>query len=122
MQRRTVVSVALFVFLVVVGLAGADKPPPPGFLIWILLAGVASLIAWWRAPHWIRPLDGARDGAWMGLLAGVVLASGPGEPSIEVTFWLRALWVVGAVVMAALGGWLLGAVLARRNATSGGQE
>lgn len=113
MQRRTVVSAGLFLVLVAVGLAGADKPPPPGFLVWVLLAGVVSLVVWWRAPSLKRPVQAARDGAVVGLLLGILAALSPGEPSVQVPLWMKAAVVVGITALGALGGLLIGALLGR---------
>jgi MFS family permease len=114
MQRRTVVSIALFLALVVVGLAGADKPPPPGFVLYVVLAGAISLIVWWRAPHWTRPVHGARDGAFVGLFVAALAAISPDEPTVQVPLWMRGAVALGAVVAGAIFGLLLGALLSQR--------
>jgi hypothetical protein len=114
MQRRTVVAGALFLVLLLVGLAGADKPPPPGFIVYVLLAGAVSLIVWWRAPHWTYPVHGARDGAFVGLFVAALAAISPGEPTVQVQLWMRGAVAVGAVVAGAIGGLLLGALLSQR--------
>jgi len=118
MQRRTVVAGALFLVLVVIGLAGADKSPPPGFVLYMLLAGAMSLIVWWRAPHWSRALHGARDGAFVGLFVAALAAISPGEPSVQVPLWMRGAVAVGAVVAGAIGGLILGALLSERRSQS----
>jgi hypothetical protein len=39
-----------FVFWLVVLLVGADKPPPPGFVLFIALDAAAALVVWRRLP------------------------------------------------------------------------
>ena len=116
---RTLVASALFVVLVGLGLAAADKPPPPGFVIWVALAGAVSLAVWWRSPRWRRTWMGARDGAVAGSLIGVVLVITGGEPSIDVPAWMAFATVLGFVALGAMGGWLLGLVLADRSGGAG---
>ena len=100
------------VLVVGVALAGADRPPPPGFVWVVVLAVALTATARVTLPHALRQWDrrgptvaltgsaltGAAAGAALAELAGAV--SG-GEPSVDVDLSAR---LVGASVAAALGG------------------
>jgi len=95
-------------------LAGADKPPPLGFL-WIIVGLVAICVAIGLALPWLWRVR-KRSGVWsvlwrtttLGALVGFVLAAlfglgGSGEPStppmdgIDYAIWFTVLTIVGAV-------------------------
>ena len=118
---RILVASALFVVLVGLGLAAADKPPPVGFVVWVALAGATSLAVWWRSARWNRTWMAARDGAVAGVLIGVLLVVSGGEPTVQVPAWMRFATVLGCVAAGALGGWLLGVLLVGRNSGAGGE-
>ena len=120
-RRREVVASGLFLVLVGLGLAAADKPPPVGFILWGVLAAAASLVVWWRSPYWRGGWIPARDGAVAGLLAGAVLAIPGGEPTVEMPGWVPFATVLGLAALGALGGWLLGLVLVDRSGGAGGE-
>lgn len=106
MTKPAVIGVAVFVGLVVLGLAGADKPPPPGFLLLVLMAAAVGVGVWWRGPRWRgRIAPGVRDGALAGLAGAVVLLLLGGDAA---AWWEPVLFV--GVLMA--GGALLGALVA----------
>ena len=95
-------------------LAGADKPPPLGFL-WIIVGLVAICVAIGLALPWLWRVR-KRSGVWsvlwrtttLGALVGFVLAAlfglgGSGEPltppmdGIDYAIWFTVLTIVGAV-------------------------
>ena len=94
-QRIAGINAAAFsLFWLVVLLAGADKPPPIGFL-WIALAIALSAVAvYWRIPtyvHWSQTQQPGRllRVALEGVVAGLVVATpfalfGGGEPSAPI--------------------------------------
>ncbi len=72
-------SLGLFAVAVAIGLAGADKPPPPGFLILVAALAVLSAVAYLRLVANLRALGDLRWGRFVqvgveGLLGGVALA------------------------------------------------
>lgn len=90
-------AVIFFLFWLAVLYAGADHPPPPGFVFVVLLDLAAAGLVYWRVPvywMWSRargsralPLV-ARDGLMAGLLfAAVAIAGswllGGGEPTVS---------------------------------------
>ena len=114
-ERQAAVAIALAFFFgwLAILCAGADHPPPPGFLIVVLIDLVAALVVYRRVPvyaawagarrprRWLRAL---LEGAVAGLIAAgiaLVLPFG-GEPSIQRSAianlgWFAVLAVVGAV-------------------------
>ncbi len=110
-----------FVGLVVVGLVGADKPPPVGFLVWVVLAAVVSGVLWWRSPRWASRASGARDFAVLALFAGIVVVAIGGEPTVEVTASARLATIAVVAGLGTLAGWVLGPVVAGRAESAGGQ-
>ncbi len=106
----TVNAVIFFLFWLVVLLAGADFPPPPGFR-WILIAIAAcSAVVYWRVPMYVEWMLYGRPGRYAqvvldGFVAGLVIAlpfalSGSGEPSVA----MRPLdYVIWFAVLAAMG-------------------
>ena len=121
MRLRILAASALFVVLVGLGVAAADKPPPVGFVVWVALAAASSIAVWWRSARWYRTWMAARDGAIGGLVIGVLLVFTGGEPTVEVPVWMRFATVFGCVTAGALGGWLLGLLLAGRSNSAGGE-
>lgn len=99
------------VLVVVIGLAGADRPPPPGF-VWMLVAGVVlgvavrvfaprALVVWdsrgAAAVLWRAAVLGMAVGATVGALAAGFAS---GEPSVVVSPGAR---LIGVIVLAAAG-------------------
>ena len=87
-------AVDFFFFWLVVLLAGADKPPPLGFLWLVPIIAQSALVVYWRIPTYFRwsqtklPYHLLRV-AVEGFLAGLVVATpfvlfGGGEPSIPM--------------------------------------
>ncbi len=52
-QIGAVFAVLFFLFWILVLLAGADKPPPPGFLWIFLVVAVSAVVVFWRIPTYI---------------------------------------------------------------------
>jgi hypothetical protein len=111
-------AVLFFFFWLLILLAGADFPPPRGFL-WITLAIAAcAIVVYWRIPTYIdwyltrRPGRRARvilDGLIASFVIGVVFTlNRNGEPSVpavglaDYTIWFAILGFMGALNAAAL--------------------
>ena len=106
-SRSAVFGIAVFVGLMVLGLAAADKPPPPGFLLVVAMAAAVGLGVWWRAPRWQqRIMPGVRDGTLAGLAGAVVLLL---LSDGEVAPWWAPVVFVGSTMA---GGALVGALVA----------
>jgi hypothetical protein len=105
-------SLGLFVVAVAIGLAGADKPPPPGFLILVAALAVLSAVAHLRLVANLRALGDLRWGRFVrigveGLLGVVALAlsltvitgGGPegSTRSGEIAILCVVVGIVGAV-------------------------
>jgi len=105
-------ALGFFLFWLSVLLAGADHPPPAGF-IWIMVLDlVAAGLVFWRVPfylHWqanhrairipLAALDGVAIGTVFALV--VVLLWGGGESSVQpavvnYVIWFLVLAAVGA--------------------------
>ncbi len=111
------IGTAVFLALVVIGLAGADKPPPPGFLLWVAVSIAAGIGVWLRAPRWQqRPLIAIRDGALAGLSAGVILSVSGGEPSVEAPWWALFVFIAVMTAVGVILGGLAGVAVRRRSA------
>jgi hypothetical protein len=100
----------LFSVWLAVLLAGADFPPPRGFLWLVLLDLVAGVCVYYRVPDYLRwqsmrlprrLLRVAHDGMFIGLVfAAVPILVGGGEPSVTPTWIDRGIWFT---VLALLG-------------------
>ena len=108
------VAIGFFVIWFGILLAGADFPPPTGFLWIILLDLVAALLVYVRVPSYVTWFDRRRRGRLLfalldGLACGLVFAfaaillPGGGEPSlpppglIDHLIWFAVVGAVGAV-------------------------
>lgn len=104
-------AVVFCIFWLVVLLAGADKPPPPGFLWIVLTVAVCSVVVYWRTPTylgWHRTRRPGRywrvvlDGFSAGLFVALPLAlKGSGEPSsgrdaADFAIWFVVVGLVGS--------------------------
>ena len=121
------IAIGFFVFWLLVLLAGADKPPPRGFL-WIVLAVVVcAAVVYWRIPTYIRWQRTRRpsrywrvvlDGCVAGLLVALPFAlRGSGEPTVTPQMRDHVIWflVVGMMgVLNAITLYVLATLLARR--------
>jgi hypothetical protein len=122
-------AIIFFIFWLLVLLAGADKPPPLGFIWLILAVGLCSAAVYWRVPtyiDWARTRRAGRywrallDGAVAGLLIAVPFAlNGSGEPSItmqpaDYAIWFAVLAVMGMLNSVAL--YLINALMPTRTA------
>jgi hypothetical protein len=108
---RLVFAIGFFVFWLVVLYAGADHPPPTGFVWAVLLDAIAAWLVYLRVPSYMRwALDRksyrwlrvVRDGVAVGLLFATIplLVPGTGEPDVHPTFQHRVVWYL---VLAAVG-------------------
>lgn len=109
--RDWLIAGAVGGFVVVLGLLGADKPPPPGFVVVVLMAlSLVGLIAYvlprWRAVKAVPECRSIRGHAAQGALVGVaywliaVALPISGEPGITPSV---IDYVVAAAVAASLG-------------------
>lgn len=83
-------------------LAGADFPPPRGFVWLVLLDLIAGGCVYCRVPDYLRwqslrlprrRLGVVRDGIFIGLVfATVPIVVGGGEPSVTPTWLDRGIW------------------------------
>jgi hypothetical protein len=114
MTRRFATGLALVFFVgwLVILLAGADFPPPAGFVWIVLLDAVAGGCVRYRIPHYLhwqstgrpgRMLRALGDGIAIGLVFALLIVLLPyGEPSvvptvIDVVIWFMVLATVGAM-------------------------
>lgn len=108
MNHRTIGLVfagGFFVFWMIVLYAGADHPPPLGFLWVVLLDAVAALLVGRRVPTYLawslerkpwRWMLAVRDGAVTGLVFGAIpmLLPGTGQPGVHPTSLDRLVWFI----------------------------
>ena len=112
-RRIAAINAILFVlFWLLILLAGADKPPPVGFL-WLVIAVAAfASVVYWRVPTYIDWYRTQRPGRqWRvlleGIAAGIVVAvpfalRGIVEPSIsaqavDYVIWFALVGFMGAI-------------------------
>jgi Kef-type K+ transport system membrane component KefB len=111
-RNRLLIAVGFFIFWSGVLYAGADHPPPLGFIWLVLLCLLAAGIVYLRVPtyaNWsatgrrFRLLRVFVDGIVAGLLIALIplLFDGGGEPDVQPTWvdhmiWFAVLAVVGA--------------------------
>lgn len=112
-RRAAVIAVANALAWLLILLAGADYPPPLGFLWLLPVLLVGTPLVYWRATAYAiwksrsRPWRVSRviaEGTVAGLVVAIVLQAVPwsGEPSIRVSgadafIWLVVLGAVGSV-------------------------
>lgn len=104
-------SIFFLVWLLIL-YAGADHPPPPGFVLVVLLDLVAALLVFWRVRIYLRwiaerrwhrlfrvMLDGGVAGLAFALVTMVLSTVLGGEPIAQPTWVDRIIWfaVVGVV-------------------------
>ena len=105
-------AIVFFVFWLLVLLAGADFPPPVGFIWIIFTAAVCAAVVYWRVPtyiDWYRTRRAGRhwrvllDGAVAGLIIALpFVLTGSGEPSITMRPVDYAIWFTVLAVMGVL--------------------
>ena len=120
-------AVGFFVFWLLVLLAGADKPPPIGFLWIVLVVALSAVVVYRRIPtylQWYQTKEPRRllRVALEGFLAGLVVATpfallGGGESStamqpIAYVIWFSILGLMGMLNSLAL--YVMNAALAKR--------
>jgi hypothetical protein len=109
--------------------AGADHPPPPGFVVLVLIDGAAAFVVYRRVAVYAAWSQARRPQRWLwaaidGIVAGLFIAGLTlllpfgGEPSIRraapaVLTWCGALAAVGAANAVAIYG-VSAATAARR--------
>ena len=115
MTDRSIAAVCasvLFVIAVAIGVAGADRPPPPGFHLFVGVVGVLCFVAFVRIKAHLAARAAGRTGVGLrvgleGMAAGisaVVALSliGGGEPGVVVPLISRLIGVgAGALAGAA---------------------
>ncbi|MGA7877374.1 MAG: hypothetical protein WCA08_17070 [Desulfoferrobacter sp.] len=113
MADRTIAAICasgLFVAVVLIGLAGADKPPPPGFLLLVGLIALLCAVAFFRleahlaaqtAAGWRMGMRIGLEGAASGGVTILALSlSGGGESTVVASTESR---LIGAAVVALVG-------------------
>jgi hypothetical protein len=120
------VALVFALFWLAVLYAGADHPPPTGFLWLAAIVLLCALVVFWRFPTyqtWSRPLKALAigrvvlEGALAGLTVGLIflIAQDPGSQHIlDSAIWLAVLGAVG--MLNALAIFALAAVSARKPA------
>jgi len=125
------ISICFFAFWLVVLYAGADHPPPAGFVWFILLDAVAAWFVYIRMPTYIqwvharvpyRWLRAVLDGAGVGVLFATIalLLPGGGEPDVHPTLQDRVIWYAVLAMVGVINGvflYLLSAAVAKRTRT-----
>ncbi len=102
-QSQLVIAAGFFIVWVGILYAGADHPPPVGFIWLVLLCLLASGIVYLRVPtyaNWsatgrrFRLLRVFVDGIVAGILFALIplLFNGGGEPGIQPTWVDRMIW------------------------------
>lgn len=120
-------AASLFVIALAIGLAGADKPPPVSFLLFVGVVGVLCAVAFARTKTHLAARSAGRPGIWLrigleGMTAGASVATvlallGGGEPSLVVSFPSRLIGIGVAALVGtafALMMWSLAAQLKMR--------
>jgi hypothetical protein len=107
-------------------LAIADFPPPPGFVILVLILLACAMLVYLRVPVYLRwraegakgrLLRVARDGLLGGVAIGLLSLLSPGEPSIQPELSDRLIGIGVLIclgVVNALAAYLFGSWLCRR--------
>lgn len=105
-------AILFFLFWLFVLLAGADFPPPVGFLWLVIAVAACAYVVYWRVPTYIDWHCTQRPGRhWRvlfeGVTAGIVVAvpfalKGRGEPSITMQLVDYAIWFAIVGFMGAL--------------------
>ena len=138
-QERVQLTIAacFFLFWMAVLYAGADHPPPPGFILLILIDLGCAFAVYYRTGSYTDWIRNRRKGRiWRvlgdGLLAGLVVAAlvmifpGGGEPSapppeiLDHLIWFAILGFMG--IVNSLGVYGLLALLTRKNHPKKGKE
>lgn len=112
-KHSAIIAVSFAVTWLGILYAGADHPPPVGFIWIILFVCLGGLVVFWRIPSYASWCASRRpgrfalamlDGFLAGLAVGIVtlLIPNTGEPSVAVGFanvltWLAVLMSVGAL-------------------------
>lgn len=120
------VALAFFGTWLLLALAIADRPPPPGFVILALVLLACALLVYLRMPVYLRwraeeakgrVLRVARDGLLGGGAVALLSLLSPGEPSIQPGLSDRLIGIsvlIGLGVVNALAAYAFGSWLCRR--------
>ncbi len=100
-----IIALGFFFVWLAVLYAGADHPPPPGFLWIVLFDAIAAAVVYWRVPAYMDWSAQGAKGRWPrvaldGIVAGLIFAAlatalqpNGGEPSVPPPGWSdRAIW------------------------------
>jgi len=105
-------AILFFFFWLLILLAGADFPPPVGFLWLVIVIAACAYVVYWRVPtyiNWVRTERPRRHWHVLleGIAAGIVVAAlfvlfNSGEPSInpqpvDYAIWFALLGFMGAL-------------------------
>lgn len=138
MTNKKIINLAIagcfFVFWLAILYAGADHPPPPGFIVLIILDLGCSFLVYYRVStylEWSRikynkrlprvVLDGLVAGLAVALMS--VIVPGGGEPSapplefIDKMIWFAVLGSIGSFNSLSI--YLLVAFLSKKNLSTG---
>lgn len=102
-QSRLIIAAGFFVVWIGILYAGADHPPPVGFLWLVLLCLLAAGVVYLRMPtyanwsatrHRFRLIRVFLDGIVAGLIFALIplVFNGGGEPGIQPTWADRMIW------------------------------
>ena len=118
---------AFFFLWLVVLLAGADKPPPIGFLWIVLIIAICTAVVYWRVPTYVEWGQTQLRGSLLrvaleGFLAGLVVAMpfvflGSGNPTIPMGATAYVVWFVILGLMGMLNSvmlYVINAVIVKR--------
>lgn len=128
------IAVFFFVFWLAILYAGADHPPPPGFIVLIVIDLGCSFIVYYRISTYIqwsrtkynkRLIRAVLDGLVAGLSVALitVIVPGGGEPSapppefIDKMIWFAVLGTVGSLNSLSI--YLIAAFYSKKNMSSG---
>ncbi|MFM8349485.1 MAG: hypothetical protein ACKN9D_00295 [Actinomycetales bacterium] len=113
LSRQVLLAIAVASVLIAIALAGADHPPPPGFLILmgLVAAWTAAVSAVrWRTRTLTRPIQALAtcgSGGLLGLLAWLALAVRAVLIEGTALTWLSAIGIAVSLVLAGCGGLVL---------------
>ncbi len=111
-RNRLIIAASFFVIWVGILYAGADHPPPVGFIWVMLLCLIATVLVYFRAPiyaSWsathcrFRLLRVLLDGTAVGLVFAfiTIVFNNGGEPTIQPTGIDTVIWFVVLVFVGA---------------------
>lgn len=104
-RNRLIIAASFFGVWVGILFAGADHPPPVGFIWVVVLCWIAAVLVYFRAPTYARWSAAQRrfrllrvllDGVTVGLVFAfiAIVFNNGGEPSMQPTWIDYAIWFV----------------------------